>query len=68
MDRQTRETMNEIKSTLEEIIGELEFKRDHWIGRISASNSEEANASYDDTAYGLQLAINVVTRALRELY
>lgn len=68
MDRHTRETMNEIKSTLEEIVSELEFKRDHWIGRISANNSEEANASYDDTAYGLQLAINVVTRALRELY
>lgn len=68
MDRHTRETINEINSTLEEIVSELEFKRDHWIGRISANNSEEANASYDDTAYGLQLAINVVTRALRELY
>ena len=68
MDRHTRDTIDEITGKLEEIVSELNFKRDYWLGKISAANSEEANASYDDTAYGLQLAINVITRELRELY
>ena len=68
MDRHTRDTIDEITGKLEEIVSELNFKRDYWLGKISAANGDETNASYDDTAYGLQLAINVITRELRELY
>ena len=52
--------MTETEYILTGIIKDLERKRDYWLSKISASNSEESNTSYDDTAYGLQLAINLV--------
>ena len=59
--------MNDTVYVLTGIIKDLTNKRDYWLAKISADNTDETNRSYDDTAYGLQLAINLVNNEIREL-